>query len=171
MSGVAALGLAGALTAGGVAALASRNREVIRKWRTWAVSAPLVAGCLWLGAPGAALLAAGLAVAGAVEYGRLAKLVTADSVVVAAVAAAMPLVAWLAPGVLGRAFAGAICPKLLTIMNRARGMRSAARLLRFVRGWWRWRQVLLNPSLARGTRPGRSAWESVRAAWYVAVCG
>jgi hypothetical protein len=66
--------LAGVLAVGGAGALASRNPEVIRKWRTWLVSAPLVAGLLWLGAPGAALLAAGLGVVGAVEYGRLTRL-------------------------------------------------------------------------------------------------
>jgi phosphatidate cytidylyltransferase len=104
----AVLGLAGVLAVAGAAALASRNAEVIRKWRTWAVSAPLVAGCLWLGAPGAALLAAGLGVVGAVEYGRLAKLRPADSLLVAAVAAILPLVAWRAPGQLGRVFAGAL---------------------------------------------------------------
>ena len=38
--------LAGALAVGGAAALASRNAELIRTWRTWMVSAPLVAGCL-----------------------------------------------------------------------------------------------------------------------------
>jgi hypothetical protein len=57
MSGQAgtAVCLAGVLTLGGIGALASRNAEVLSKWRTWLVSAPLVAGCLWLGAPGAAL--------------------------------------------------------------------------------------------------------------------
>ena len=54
--------LTGVLALGGVGALASRNEEVIRKWRTWMMSAPLAAGCLWLGAPGAALLAACLGV-------------------------------------------------------------------------------------------------------------
>ena len=52
--------LAGVLAVGGAGALASRNAELIRTWRTWMVSAPLVAGFLWLGTPGAALLAAGL---------------------------------------------------------------------------------------------------------------
>jgi phosphatidate cytidylyltransferase len=95
--------LAGVLTLGGVGALASGNREVIRKWRTWMVSAPLAAGCLWFGAPGAALLAAGLGVTGAVEYGRLAKLRAADSVLLAAVAVILPAVAWRMPADLGRA--------------------------------------------------------------------
>jgi phosphatidate cytidylyltransferase len=100
--------LAGVLTLGGVGALASRNEEVIRKWRTWMVSAPLAAGCLWLGAPGAALLAAGLGVTGAIEYGRLARLRAADSAVLAAVALILPVVAWRMPAELGRALAGAL---------------------------------------------------------------
>ena len=109
MSGaIGFMGLGGVLAAGGVAALASRNREVIRKWRTWAVSAPLVAGFLWLGAPGAALLAAGLTVVAAAEYGRLARLPFADSALVASCAAALPLVAWRAPSFLGRVFAGGL---------------------------------------------------------------
>ena len=81
---------------------------MIRKWRTWVVSAPLVAGFLWLGAPGAALLAAGLGAVGAVEYGRLARLRTADSWLVAAAAVALPLVAWRAPARLGHVFAAAL---------------------------------------------------------------
>ena len=50
MSGLAGTAecLAGVLALGGVGALASRNEEVIRKWRTWMVSAPLAAGaCGW----------------------------------------------------------------------------------------------------------------------------
>ena len=85
--------LTGVLALGGVGALASQNEEVIRKWRTWMVSAPLAAGCLWLGAPGSALLAACLGVTGAIEYGRLVKLRAADSALLAAVAVVLPLVA------------------------------------------------------------------------------
>jgi phosphatidate cytidylyltransferase len=105
--GTAAI-MAGVLTLGGLGVLVSGNAEVIRKWRTWMVSAPLVAGCLWLGAPGAVLLAAGLGVTGAVEYGRLAKLRPGDSVLIAAAAVILPLVAWRAPAELGRALAGAL---------------------------------------------------------------
>jgi phosphatidate cytidylyltransferase len=83
LAGPAAI-MAGVLTLGGIGALASGNADVIRKWRTWMVSAPLVAGCLWLGTPGAVLLAAGLGVTGAVEYGRLARLRPGDSALIAA---------------------------------------------------------------------------------------
>jgi phosphatidate cytidylyltransferase len=100
--------LAGALTLGGIGALASRNAELIRKWRTWAISGPLVAGCLWLGAAGAAVLAAGLGVVAAAEYARLAKLRRADRVLVAAAAVVLPLAAWRTPGELGRVLAGAL---------------------------------------------------------------
>jgi phosphatidate cytidylyltransferase len=121
--------LAGVLTVGGAGALASRNSEVIRKWRTWLVSAPLVAGFLWLGTPGAALLAAGLGVVGAVEYGRLARLRPADSWLVAAAATGLPLVAWQAPGLLGRVFAGTLLAAALVPVlggDAAAGARRAA---------------------------------------------
>jgi phosphatidate cytidylyltransferase len=100
--------LAGVLTLGGIGALVSRNAEVIRKLRTWMLSAPLVVGCLWLGAPGAALLAAGLGVTAAVEYGRLAKLRPSDSALLAAAAVILPLVAWRMPAELGHALAAAL---------------------------------------------------------------
>jgi phosphatidate cytidylyltransferase len=121
--------LAGVLTVGGIAALVSRNDEVLRKWRTWMVAAPLVAGCMWLGAPGAALLAGGLGVTAAVEYGRLVKLRPADSVLVATVAAVLPLVAWRMPAELGRAVACAlVAAALIPVLggDAAGGARRAA---------------------------------------------
>ncbi|CAM5520921.1 hypothetical protein GCM10010329_54830 [Streptomyces spiroverticillatus] len=69
--------VAGVLTVSG-AALAfvpSRVRmraELWRRWRTWALAAPLYVGALWLGTPGAVALAAGLGVVGVLEYGRMA---------------------------------------------------------------------------------------------------
>lgn len=139
MSGVAdtAACMAGVLTLGGIGALVSRNKEVITKWRTWMVSAPLVAGCLWLGAPAAALLAAGLGVTGAIEYGRLAKLRPADTACVAAVAAILPLVAWRLPAELGRALAGALlATALVTVLSgdAVAGARRAAAAV-FGAGW------------------------------------
>jgi CDP-diglyceride synthetase len=79
--------MAGVLALGGVGVLASRNAELIRRWRTWLMSAPLVAGCLWFGAPGAVALAAPLGVVAAVEYGRLSRLRPADTVLVGDVGA------------------------------------------------------------------------------------
>jgi len=99
--------MGGVLALGGAGVLASRNAELIRRWRTWLVSAPLVAGCLWLGAPGAAVLAAGLGVIAAVEYGRLARLRPADVTLVAVAAVALPLAAWQAPSELARLLAAA----------------------------------------------------------------
>ena len=129
--------LAGVLALGGAGALASRNEEVRRKWRTWMVSAPLAAGCLWLGAPGAALLAAGLGVTGAIEYGRLVKLRTADSALLAAIAAILPVVAWRMPAQLGHAFAGALLAAALVPVlggDAAAGARRAAAGV-FGTGW------------------------------------
>jgi len=72
------------------------------------MSAPVVAGCLWLGAPGAAVLAAGLGAVAAVEYGLLTKLRAADTAVVVAAAAVLPVAAWRIPDGLGRVLAGAL---------------------------------------------------------------
>lgn len=139
LSGTAAsaIGLGGVLTLAGIAALASGNDDVIRKWRTWALTAPLVAGCLWLGAPGAALLAAGLGVTAAVEYGRLAKLRPADTAVVAAAVAILPLAAWRLPAELGRVLAGALLAAALVPVlsgDAVAGARRAAAAV-FGTGW------------------------------------
>jgi phosphatidate cytidylyltransferase len=109
--------MAGVLALGGVGVLASRNAELIRRWRTWLVSAPLVAGCLWFGALGAAGLAAALGVVAAVEYGRLARLHRADVVVVAVAAVALPLAAWRVPAELSRALvAAALAAALVPVL-------------------------------------------------------
>ncbi len=129
--------LAGVLALGGVGALASRNEEVMRKWRTWMVSAPVAAGCLWLGAPGAALLAAGLGVIAAIEYGRLVKLRIADSVLLAAIAVILPLVAWRMPAQLGHALAAALLAAALVPVlggDAAAGAHRAAAAV-FGAGW------------------------------------
>ncbi|MFI1394752.1 phosphatidate cytidylyltransferase [Streptomyces sp. NPDC020681] len=97
--------VAGALGAGGiaVAALPSRVRmraELRRRWRTWAIAAPVFLGALFLGAGGAFALAAVLGVIAVSEYVRLAALRPADHAVLVAAAVALPGVAWLAPGAL-----------------------------------------------------------------------
>jgi phosphatidate cytidylyltransferase len=121
--------MAGALTVGGAGVLASRNPELIRRWRTWAISALLVNGCLWLGAPGAVFLAAALGLVAAIEYGRLADLRVADTSVVIAAVIALPLVAWRQPGDLGRALGCALLAAALVPVvagDVARGARRAA---------------------------------------------
>jgi phosphatidate cytidylyltransferase len=136
LAGPAAM-MAAVLTLGGIGALVSRNADVIRKWRTWVVSAPLVAGCLWLGAPGAALLAAGLGVTGAVEYGRLARLRPGDSALIAAAAVILPLVAWRMPAELSRALGGVLLAAALVPViggDAVTGARRAAAAV-FGVGW------------------------------------
>ena len=94
--------VAGALGAGGlaVAALPSRVRmraELRRRWRTWAVAAPVFLGALFLGAGGAFALAAALGVIAAGEYVRMAGLQRADHAVLVAASVVLPGLAWLLP--------------------------------------------------------------------------
>jgi phosphatidate cytidylyltransferase len=94
--------VAGALSAGGVGVFASRRRELIARWCTWAVTAPLVGGSLALGAPGAVALAGGLGVVAAVEYARLTRLGRMDRSVLLVAAVCAPLLAWQAPHAISR---------------------------------------------------------------------
>jgi phosphatidate cytidylyltransferase len=122
-------GIGGALAVGGVAVLASRQRELARRWRTWLTAAALVIGCLWLGPAGAAFLAVLLAVVAAAEYGRLAGLRRADLAVLLAAVAALPAVAWRDPGDLGRALAcGLLAAALAPVLtgDAHQGARRAA---------------------------------------------
>ncbi|MCM2387726.1 phosphatidate cytidylyltransferase [Streptomyces albipurpureus] len=97
--------VAGALGAGGiaVAALPARVRmraELRRRWRTWALTAPVFLGSLFLGAGGAFALAAALGVIAVAEYTRMAGLQRTDQVVLTVAAVVLPGLAWLAPAVL-----------------------------------------------------------------------
>ncbi|MFD9718635.1 phosphatidate cytidylyltransferase [Streptomyces sp. NPDC059076] len=97
--------VAGALGAGGVAvaALPARVRmraELRRRWRTWALTAPVFLGSLYLGAGGAFALAAVLGVIAVSEYVRMAGLGRFDQTVLTASALVLPALAWLAPHVL-----------------------------------------------------------------------
>ncbi|MCW2930669.1 MAG: phosphatidate cytidylyltransferase [Actinomycetia bacterium] len=121
--------IGGALAAGGIGVLASRQRELIRRWRTWLMAAALVIGCLWLGAAGAVLLAALLALVAAVEYARLTGLRRADLAVLIVAVVALPAVAWRDPGDLGRALAcGLLAVALMPVLTAdvERGSRRAA---------------------------------------------
>ncbi|MER5768372.1 phosphatidate cytidylyltransferase [Streptomyces sp. NPDC001985] len=103
--------VAGALGAGGiaVAALPARIRaraELRRRWRTWALAAPVFLGALFLGGGGAFALAAGLGVIAVGEYVRMAGLRTADHAVLVVASVLLPGLAWLAPQALDSRTAG-----------------------------------------------------------------
>ncbi|MEO3977228.1 phosphatidate cytidylyltransferase [Streptomyces sp. CAU 1734] len=128
--------VSGALGVGGiaVAALPSRVRmraELRRRWRTWAIAAPVFLGPLVLGAGGAFALAAALGVIAVGEYAWMAGLRTADRAVLTAGAVVLPGLAWLAPGALDARAAGllllaAALPALLS-GDQTAGFSRAAR--------------------------------------------
>lgn len=93
----------GVLGAGGVAvaALPARVRmraELRKRWRSWAVAAPLFLGAFVAGRAGAFVLAAGLGVVAVGEYARLAGLGRGERAVLTVAAVAVPGLAWAAPG-------------------------------------------------------------------------
>lgn len=94
--------VAGLLGAGGIGAWASRRKELIKRWTTWCVTAPVVGGLLWLGAPGAALLAGAMGLVCAFEYAKMARLRRTDRAALAAAVVGLALAAWLVPGSLPR---------------------------------------------------------------------
>ncbi|MEW1922521.1 phosphatidate cytidylyltransferase [Streptomyces sp. NPDC088360] len=105
--------VAGVLGAGGVAvaALPSRVRmraELRKRWRTWALAAPLFLGAFFLGRAGAFALAAGLGVVAVGEYARMAGLPRGERAVLGVAAVAVPGIAWAAPGTLDLRTAGAL---------------------------------------------------------------
>ncbi|MGW9116984.1 phosphatidate cytidylyltransferase [Streptomyces sp. NPDC055663] len=97
--------VAGVLGAGGVAVavLPSKVRmraELRRRWRTWALVAPVFLGAYFLGGGGTFALAAGLGVVAAGEFARMAGLRRGDLAVLVAASVALPALAWLAPRLL-----------------------------------------------------------------------
>ncbi|WP_367045149.1 phosphatidate cytidylyltransferase [Streptomyces sp. Je 1-332] len=105
--------VAGVLGVGGVAvaALPSRVRmraELRKRWRTWAMAAPLFLGAFLLGRAGAFALAAGLGVVAVGEYARMAGLPRGERAVLAVSAVVVPAIAWGAPDALDLRAAGAL---------------------------------------------------------------
>ncbi len=88
------------LVIGGIAVLASRRRELIQKWRTWVMIAPVVGIPIWIGQGTTAVLAAALAVVAVPEYERLVRLSRVDTHLLLALAVLYPLAAWLRPSLL-----------------------------------------------------------------------
>lgn len=91
----------GILAVAGIAVLISRQRDLIRKWRTWVLIAPAVGIPTVLGAGTTAAFAAALAAVAVLEYGRLIGLRRADTVVLLVLAVGYPVAAWLRPSLLG----------------------------------------------------------------------
>jgi phosphatidate cytidylyltransferase len=91
------------LVIGGIAVFVSRKRELIQKWITWVLIAPIVGIPVWLGRGPTAALAAVLALVAVMEYARLVKLSRVDTGVLLALSVLYPLAAWLRPSLLGLA--------------------------------------------------------------------
>lgn len=85
------------LEAAGLAVAATRRRELITRWTTWVVIAPVVGLPIWAGPGPTAALAAALAVVAVVEWSRLARLDRVDRALLLILAVGYPTAAWLAP--------------------------------------------------------------------------
>ena len=88
------------LAISGIAVLVSRKRELITRWRTWALIVPVVGLPIWSGRGATAALAAVLAVLAVLEYARLARLARIVVALVLVPELADPVVGWLAPDLL-----------------------------------------------------------------------
>jgi phosphatidate cytidylyltransferase len=91
------------LVIGGIAVFVSRRRELIQKWTTWLLIAPVVGIPVWIGRGATAALAGALAVVAVMEYARLVKLSRVDTGLLLACGVLYPLAAWLRPSLLGLA--------------------------------------------------------------------
>jgi len=91
------------LVIAGIAVLLSRRRELVQKWTTWVLIAPVVGIPIWIGRATTAVLAAALAVTAVVEYARLVKLRKVDTGLLLGLAVLYPLAAWLHPSLLALA--------------------------------------------------------------------
>ncbi|GAA2001447.1 hypothetical protein GCM10009799_30840 [Nocardiopsis rhodophaea] len=121
--------IVGVLGVGGIAVWASGKRELVRRWRSWVMIAPVVGCAHYLGAPGIAVLAAALALVAMVEFGRTARLGRPETIVAAVVTAAAPITAWLAADFLWRLLLlGAVAVVLVPVLagDEHDGARQAA---------------------------------------------
>lgn len=91
------------LLVAGIGVAASGRPELRRRWTTWAIIIPAVGIPIWVGRGTTALLAALLALQAVRELARLTRLPRPETLLLAALALAYPLSAWLSPGLLGLA--------------------------------------------------------------------
>ncbi|MEO8828959.1 phosphatidate cytidylyltransferase [Lapillicoccus sp.] len=91
------------LALAGGAVLLSGQRELRRRWMTWALVAPVVGIPIWLGPGPTALLAAALAVQAVREYVPLVSLPGPERTMLLVLAVGYPLAAWLEPNLLALA--------------------------------------------------------------------
>ena len=105
------------LVLGGIAVWRSGRRELISRWRGWVLCAAALGTAMAFGRPGAAALAALLGIVASAEYVRLQKLPAVDAIALGTIAAGLPIVAWLDPGVLWRVLlAGAALLALVPVL-------------------------------------------------------
>ena len=87
----------------GIGVALSRKAELRRRWTTWAVISPAVGIPIWIGRGTTALLAAALGLQAVRELSRLTRLPKVETSMLAALAVAYPLAAWLRPGLMALA--------------------------------------------------------------------
>lgn len=123
----------------GIGVLLSGRRELRRRWVTWALIAPVVGIPIWLGPGPTAALAAVLALLAVREYAALVDLPRAERALLAGLAAAYPLAAWLQPRLLDLApvIALACAAPALLRGDAAQGIRRAS-LTAFGSVWLCW---------------------------------
>ena len=109
------------LVIAGIAVLVSRKPELIQKWTTWVMIAPVVGIPIWIGRGTTAALAAVLAVVAVIEYARLVKLRTVDTCLLLSLAVLYPLAAWLHPSLLN------LAPIVVLAVRAAIGVRRRRR--------------------------------------------
>jgi phosphatidate cytidylyltransferase len=85
------------LASAGIAVALSGQPELVTRWTTWALIAPVVGLPIWTGRGATTVLAAAIAVAAVWEYARLTRLPRIDRALLLGLAVGYPLLAWLAP--------------------------------------------------------------------------
>ncbi|MET0740272.1 MAG: phosphatidate cytidylyltransferase [Candidatus Nanopelagicales bacterium] len=116
---VAAPYVAGALGVSGAAVVASGRRELIARWWTWCLTAPIVGGALLVGPMAVTTLASVLGVVAAWEFARMTALRAPERVLLMGVVGTLPVLAALSPGRLTGALL--LLPMLFALPTIARG--------------------------------------------------